>query len=199
MLDLQEHMDQEVIHSQAVVQDYLTEPGFTRGHLNPKNHHKTEEDRDATFTLTNIFPQKHGSNSGPWNVQETKLREFKDTCKGTMYVITGVIPYESEVEAAQVQAAHWISDKRVSVPEYIWLAYCCQPESEAVKLLFPAYAAIGRNDDKSDEKIVPIDRLAPEKVRGYDAKGMSLADLETLLKERLKIEHEFSLFKGQCN
>ncbi|XP_049898289.1 endonuclease domain-containing 1 protein-like isoform X2 [Epinephelus moara] len=191
MQQFQYPVDQNVIESQAVIDDYKNST-FTKGHLNPSLHQKTKEDREATFTLTNIVPQQKGSNSGPWNnLENDVLRRFKAFCNGSMYVITGAMPYESE--------HHWINN-RVSVPEYMWSAYCCPSYRsdlpESVKPFFPTYAAVGRNDRNSGEEIVPVDVKAKASVRGYDVRRMSLETLEGILTQRLAMP--ISLFHGQC-
>nr|XP_046262419.1 endonuclease domain-containing 1 protein-like [Scatophagus argus]XP_046262420.1 endonuclease domain-containing 1 protein-like [Scatophagus argus] len=184
-------VDQNVIESQAVLQDYKNS-SYTKGHLNPSMHQKTKDDRKATFTLTNIVPQQKGSNGGPWNILENEmLNRFKNFCNGSMYVITGVLPYNSE--------PRWINN-RVSVPEYMWSAYCCpsyntsHPESQMP--FFPTYAAVGRNDCNSGPEIVPVNVSAKSSVRGYDVRQMSLEALEGILEQRLAIP--IRLFHGQC-
>ncbi|XP_061690165.1 endonuclease domain-containing 1 protein-like [Syngnathoides biaculeatus] len=184
-------LDQNVIESQAVLQDYKNS-NYTRGHLNPSMHQKTSEDRAATFTLTNIVPQKAGSNSGPWNSLEKQvLRKFKAFCEGPMYVITGALPYAN--------GAQWLNN-RVSIPEYMWSAYCC-PFYKAklprdVRPLFPTYAAVGRNDRDSGEEIVSVNPKARLSLRGYDVRKMPLQTLESILAQRLAMP--ISLFDGQC-
>lgn len=184
-------VDQNVMESQAVLRDYKNS-SFTKGHLNPSMHQETKEARKATFTLTNIVPQKRGSNSGPWNDLEREvLEKFKAFCHGSMYVITGVIPYTSN--------DRWINN-RVSVPEYMWSAYCCPSFSrqlpDSMKPFFPAYAAVGRNDPESGGEIVPVNVKARASVRGYDVKKMSVRALEDILNQRLATS--ISLFDGQC-
>lgn len=186
-----EEMDQNVIECQAVLNDYKNS-SFTKGHLNPSMHQETKEDRKATFTLTNIVPQKRGSNSGPWNhLEKEVLEKFKAFCNGSMYVITGVIPYTT--------SDRWINN-RVSVPEYLWSAYCCPSFSDqlpvSMKPFFPAYAAVGRNDPDSGGEIVPVNVKARASVRGYDFKKMSVSALEDILNQRLATS--ISLFDGQC-
>lgn len=183
-------VDQNVIDSQAVLQDYK-ESIFTKGHLNPSIHQKTEENREATFTLTNIVPQREGSNSGPWRLLENEvLANFKN-CKGAMYVITGSMPYASNEKR--------IND-RVSAPEYLWSAYCCPSYSdnipESLSTYFPTYAAVGRNDPNSSEEIVPINVKAKDLERGYDVKRMPVKELEAILEKRLGMR--IQLFDGQC-
>uniref|UniRef100_A0A8P4KJT3 Endonuclease domain-containing 1 protein n=2 Tax=Dicentrarchus labrax TaxID=13489 RepID=A0A8P4KJT3_DICLA len=182
----------DVKKSQAVLQDYKNS-GYTRGHLNPSMHQKTIEDREATFTLTNIVPQRKGSNIATWNSLEGEvLKRFKDFCKGSMYVITGAMPYKS--------GAHKINN-RVSVPEYMWSAYCCPSYStslpQSMRSFFPTYAAVGRNDRNSGQEIVPVDPNVNPSVRGYDVRQMPLETLEDILAQRLAMP-EISLFKGKC-
>ncbi|XP_057706680.1 endonuclease domain-containing 1 protein-like [Corythoichthys intestinalis] len=184
-------VDQNVQESQAVLQDYKNS-NYTRGHLNPSMHQKTRKDRIATFTLTNVVPQRAGSNSGPWNSLEKEvLRKFKAFCEGPMYVITGAMPYANET--------HWINN-RMSVPEYMWSAYCC-PVYKAkipkdVRPLFPTYAAVGRNDRDSGEEIVPVNPKVRTPLRGYDVRKMPLDTLEGILAQRLHMP--ISLFEGKC-
>lgn len=191
MTPFQTPVDQNVIESQAVLQDYKNST-YTKGHLNPSMHQRTKEDREATFTLTNIVPQRAGSNSGPWSILENEvLRKFKAFCNGMMYVITGTMPYMS--------GAQWINN-RVSVPEYIWSAYCCPSYRDSlpmsVRPFFPTYAAVGRNDCNSSQEIVPVNTKVKASVRGYDVRRMSLEALENILTKRLAMP--ISLFDGQC-
>ncbi|XP_034739065.1 endonuclease domain-containing 1 protein-like [Etheostoma cragini] len=184
-------VDQNVIESQAVLDDYRNS-NFTKGHLNPSMHEKTKEDREATFTLTNVVPQRAGSNSGPWNSLENEvLKKFTAFCNGSMHVITGAMPYASK--------SRWINN-RVSVPEYMWSAYCCPSYRsdlpDSVKPFFPTYAAVGRNDRNSGEEIVPVNVKARASIRGYDVRRMSLQTLEGILAQRLAMP--ISLFNGQC-
>lgn len=180
-----------VIESQAVLRDYKNS-SYTKGHLNPSMHQKTKEGREATFTLTNIVPQRAGSNRDTWNPLEKEVMErFKAFCNGPMYVITGVMPYKSETR--------WINN-RVSVPEYMWSAYCCPSYKsnlpKSVKPFFPTYAAVGRNDRNSGEEIVQVDPKADPSMRGYDVRQLSLETLESILRTRLRMP--VSLFIGQC-
>lgn len=185
-------LDQNVVESQAVELDYINST-FSRGHLNPSLHHETREDRYATFTLTNVVPQKTGSNDGPWEaLEQTVNKSLGAYCLGEAYVVTGIIPYRSN--------EHWLRN-RVAVPEYIWSAYCCPTYNsslpEELKDTFPTYAAIGRNDRNSTEEIVPVDETAKKQFRGYDVRQMSLEALEMYLKDRFNTV--VNVFYEQCS
>lgn len=173
-------LDQNVVESQAVEPDYINST-YNRGHLNPSLHHQTHEDRAATFTLTNVVPQKTGSNSGPWEQLEHLVNATLSAyCLGDAYVVTGVIPYRGD--------DRWLHNHRVAVPEYMWSAYCCPRFNQSLpgelRNAFPTYAAIGRNDRNSTEEIVAVNQTAPKQYRGYDVRQMPLQTLEMYLKDR---------------
>lgn len=173
-------LDQNVVESQAVNPDYINS-SYTRGHLNPSLHHHTHEGRCSTFTLTNVVPQKCGSNDGPWeNLEQTVSQTLAAYCLGQAYVVTGVIPYRSD--------GHWLRNHRVAVPEYMWSAYCCPKYNDSLpnhlKTHFPTYAAVGRNDPNSTEEIVPVNKTVKKTFRGYDVRQMPLETLEMYLEDR---------------
>lgn len=185
-------LDPKVVKSQAVTPDY-TNSTYSRGHLNPSLHHQTHEDRSASFTLTNVVPQKAGSNDGPWEVLEQRVnRTLGAFCLGEAYIVTGIMPYRDE--------EHWLKNHRVAVPEYLWSAYCCPSYNRSLPKelegAFPTYAAVGRNDRSSTEEIVPVSPTAKKEFRGYDVRRMSLEILEMYLRDRFQTT--ISVFYDQC-
>lgn len=186
-------LDQNVVESQAVDLDYINST-YSRGHLNPSLHHQSHQNRSATFTLTNVVPQKVGSNDGPWEVLEQNVNNtLAAYCLGEAYIVTGIIPYRSD--------DHWLRNHRVAVPEYLWSAYCCPNYNhslpEQLSDAFPTFAAIGRNDPNSTEEIVPVSKTAKKQFRGYDVRQMSLETLEMYLKDRFNTV--VSVFYEQCS
>ncbi|XP_069015904.1 endonuclease domain-containing 1 protein-like [Embiotoca jacksoni] len=184
--------DQNVVDSQAVDLDYIN-CTYTRGHLNPSLHHRSHDGRSATFTLTNVVPQKMGSNDGPWEVLEQTVNQtLAAYCLGEAHLVTGAIPYRSN--------NRWLKNHRVAVPEYMWSAYCCPNYNHSLpgelKDTFPTYAAIGRNDRNSTEEIVPVNTTAKKQFRGYDVRKMSLETLEKYLKDRFNTV--VSVFYERC-
>ncbi|XP_036385246.1 endonuclease domain-containing 1 protein-like [Megalops cyprinoides] len=185
-------VDQNVVESQAVQLDYINS-SYTRGHLNPSLHHQDLQDKESTFTLTNVVPQKLGSNDGPWAWLEKHVSQLLTKhCKGHSYIVTGVIPYQTD---------RWLKGDRVAVPEYLWSAYCCPNYNKnlPVKLAntFPTFAAIGRNDPNSTEEVVPIDRGVRKEFWGYDVRLMPLATLEMYLQQRFGTV--FTVFYNRCS
>nr|XP_046232132.1 endonuclease domain-containing 1 protein-like [Scatophagus argus] len=186
-------LDQNVVDSQAVEPDYINST-YSRGHLNPSLHHRSRGDRYATFTLTNVVPQKVGSNDGPWEaLEQTVNKTLEAYCLGEAYIVTGIIPYLNNEQ--------WLKNHRVAVPEYLWSAYCCPHYNnslpEELKDSFPTYAAIGRNDRNSTEEIVPVSKTAKKQFRGYDVRKMPLETLEMYLKDRFSTV--VSVFYERCS
>lgn len=188
------HLKQKVVESQAVQNDFINST-YTRGHLNPSQHHNDTVMRRATFTLTNVVPQLAGSNSGPWAKLENNVSKILgEHCLGEAYIVTGVIPYEKD---------RWLKDEgRVAIPEYVWSAFCCQNYSRdlpgSLEGIFPTFGAIGRNDPNSTQEIVPVDPNPPKKEElGYDVLRMPLAILEEYLKKRYR--ESISVFDQQCS
>lgn len=171
-------VDQNIVESQAVQLDYINS-SYTHGHLNPSLHHQDHQDRESTFTLTNVVPQKSGSNSGPWEMMEMNVSKLLTKyCNDKAYIVTGAMPYQTE---------RWLNDHRVAIPEYLWSAYCCPNYTKPPENLghvFPTFAAIGRNDPNSTEEIVPIDRRTKKQFWGYDVRLMPLDTLEMYLRDR---------------
>ncbi|KAJ1212417.1 hypothetical protein NDU88_000080 [Pleurodeles waltl] len=113
---LREHLEL-ITENQAVNDDYRNS-GYTRGHLNPSQHHSSKAQL-ATFTYTNMAPQESKLNSGTWNQYETHLKvNVLPACSKT-HVLMGVVP-----SGSQPGQGVWIKE-RVNVPLYFWSAYCC--------------------------------------------------------------------------
>ncbi|MFT3713071.1 MAG: DNA/RNA non-specific endonuclease [Archangium sp.] len=76
--------------SQARDSDYVGS-GFDRGHLCPSaDRTLTDADNDSTFFLTNVVPQTHASNAGPWLTLEDECRDRANEGK-KLLIIAGPI------------------------------------------------------------------------------------------------------------
>lgn len=66
--------------------------GFDRGHMvRSEERTRTAEDNKATFLTTNILPQYHDLNAGPWLRLEEHLQDLAQKEKKQLYVIAGGI------------------------------------------------------------------------------------------------------------
>jgi endonuclease G, mitochondrial len=74
--------------TQIMPNDY-SGSGFDRGHLCPSADRSSSiESNSSTFLMTNIAPQTHDLNTGPWEKLETYSRSLAKR-NNTLYIITG--------------------------------------------------------------------------------------------------------------
>ncbi len=67
--------------------------GFDRGHMCPSAHRTaTRESNSLTFLMTNMQPQVHSLNAGPWKSLETYEREQASAGKVVYVVAGGIFP-----------------------------------------------------------------------------------------------------------
>lgn len=164
--------------AQAVLEDYTNAILYKRGPLNPNAHQAEPDDKAATYTLTNVVPQRWEFSVQAWEPQEQVIRKrLNNYCHGTAYVVTGVIT------SGRMIRRHNIN--RLAVPEYMWSAYCCidydrnAPFNERYK--FPVYGHYGLND-KGDSEVVEL----------------SIQKLEDFIKKMTFVEKNFQIFSEGC-
>uniref|UniRef100_A0A3B1J1E9 Endonuclease domain-containing 1 protein-like n=1 Tax=Astyanax mexicanus TaxID=7994 RepID=A0A3B1J1E9_ASTMX len=121
------NVEEEQIWKQALKKDYsgtFLNERYTKGHVFPKSYAQGDQQKESTFTLTNVAPQTEDSNR-QWadKVEKPMLKEIKENCKDTAYIVTGVIPGET-----------WLPIERrgetivqgVNIPRHFWTAYSCK-------------------------------------------------------------------------
>ncbi|XP_072252443.1 endonuclease domain-containing 1 protein-like [Leuresthes tenuis] len=174
--EMKEIQVKQKLKNQADDEDYKRS-GYTKGHLNPCMHQGSQNQRDATFTLTNAVPQHKESNTKTWVKYEKKvLNLYNKNCNKEMYVITGAIKYFQKIK------------KKVSVPEYMWSAYCCPSFTPSDDNKFATYAVMGRNNKNSGRDVV--------NKTGYEIEEMTLETLENKLQKLLSTK--ITLFYRHC-
>ncbi|TRY85271.1 hypothetical protein DNTS_001907 [Danionella cerebrum] len=171
-------IDQLLEESQAVLADYVDAVEFERGPLNPDQHQADNQDKAATYTLTNVVPQISEFLEGPWATYwDTVRRRLNNFCRGTAYVVTGVTLSGMSIRRGK--------EDRMAIPKHLWSAYCCprfdRNAPYEVRYMFPTYAAYALN----------------EKV-GHSVTELTLKALETFLKIQTDVNQSFSIFFKDC-
>ncbi|XP_034005905.1 endonuclease domain-containing 1 protein-like [Trematomus bernacchii] len=114
-------------NKQAVDSDYInhyTKRGFDRGHLFPCSYASTVDDKNSTFTLTNIVPQNGFFNKGSWNKMEICIKCVLDEyCINNNNIKEGFL-------VIGAQPGNNIISNKVNVPSMLWSAFCCYSHSE---------------------------------------------------------------------
>ena len=91
--------------------------GFDRGHWVPAaDRNRVEADSQATFLMTNIFPQAPDNNQGPWEKLESYCRTLVRQGK-ELYIIAGGIGEGGVGMKGQKNA---IGSDKIRVPAKIW-------------------------------------------------------------------------------
>ncbi|WP_437804182.1 DNA/RNA non-specific endonuclease [Sorangium sp. So ce693] len=94
-----------------VQHDDYTGSGFDRGHMvRSEERTRTPDDNKATFLLTNILPQRHELNAGPWLRLEEACQELAQKERRVLFLIAGGLFDERERPAATI-------GKDVAVPD----------------------------------------------------------------------------------
>jgi endonuclease G len=75
-----------------VTHDDYTGSGYDRGHMvRSEERTRSREDNEATFLLTNILPQRHDLNAGPWLRLEDYCQTLAKREKRELYLAAGGI------------------------------------------------------------------------------------------------------------
>jgi endonuclease G len=73
-----------------VTTDDYASTGFDRGHMCPSAHRTSDAEKNSlTFLMTNMQPQLHSLNAGPWKSLETLERKLADEQNKDIYVVAG--------------------------------------------------------------------------------------------------------------
>uniref|UniRef100_A0A8C9WWC1 Endonuclease domain-containing 1 protein-like n=1 Tax=Sander lucioperca TaxID=283035 RepID=A0A8C9WWC1_SANLU len=111
---------------QAVYDDYTNRINqtFDKGHLFPSSYALTENDKQSTFTLTNIVPQEPTFNQGSWARMEICIKcVLEKYCSNSNrvkegFLVTGAHPGQNKM------------NNKVNIPSKLWSAFCCYSQSE---------------------------------------------------------------------
>ncbi|XP_026123034.1 endonuclease domain-containing 1 protein-like [Carassius auratus] len=170
--------DQLLEESQAVLADYVDAVEYERGPLNPDQHQADNQDKAATYTLTNVVPQITDLLEGPWSVYiDMVRRRLNNFCRGPAYVVTGVT-----VSGVTIRRGR---EDRMAVPKHLWSAYCCprfdRNSPYDVRYMFPTYAAYALNE-----------------IVGHSVTEVPLKALEAFLKSQTDMDKSVSIFFKDC-
>lgn len=140
--------------------------GYDRGHLCPSGDRTASpEDNAATFLMTNMQPQLHELNDGPWRELEEHERELTQKGRKELFIVAGGI-FGASPET--------IGHSQVAVPDASFKVIAVLAPGQGagdVSLTTPVIAAIMPNRSGVSQKrwqsyVVSIDDV--ERATGYD-------------------------------
>uniref|UniRef100_A0A673IQC3 Si:dkey-85k7.11 n=1 Tax=Sinocyclocheilus rhinocerous TaxID=307959 RepID=A0A673IQC3_9TELE len=146
--------------------------------LNPDQHQADNQDKAATYTLTNVVPQITDLLEGPWAIYiDTVRRRLNNFCRGAAYVVTGVT-----VSGVTIRRGR---EDRMAIPKHLWSTYCCprfdRNSPYDVRYMFPTYAAYALNE-----------------IVGHSVTEVPLKALETFLKNQTGMDKSVNIFFKDC-
>lgn len=149
--------------------------GFDRGHMAP-NHaialHHGREAQEETFLMSNVSPQKHALNAGPWKQLEQRIAANFPARFGEVWVLAGPVFGENPPRLK----------RRVAVPEAFYMIVLDEHEGRvrALAFLFPQDAAA---EAEPARYLTTIDEI--ERRTGLDFFGLLPDEAENALEGRV--------------
>ena len=125
-----------------IAKDYVGS-GYDKGHVMPAadNLCQTQKIQDESFYFSNMMPQPHYSNAGPWKKIEIMTRELS-------------LRYDSvRVWAGGIGSVKTFGENKVSVPSKTWKVIYIKKTKTFIAYIFP----------NSNEKITDVELLRVKK------------------------------------
>jgi endonuclease G, mitochondrial len=154
--------------------------GFDQGHMCPSAQRTASEEANfATFVMTNMQPQLHALNAGPWKSLETYERKLANDEGTDVYVLAGGI----------FGAAPKKIGPGIAVPKANYrITVVLDHGSTKVTTATPVYAVVMPNADaakghKWSEFMTSVDKI--EQATGYDFLADVPDDVENVVEARV--------------
>jgi endonuclease G, mitochondrial len=114
--------------------------GYDRGHLCPSADRSNSEGANSTtFLMTNMTPQKHGMNAGPWGKLESYSRSMARR-NTTLYIIAGQYGEKGKIK------------NKVTIPTNFWKIIIAVPDGTTINKDSRIIAVDMPNIDKISDK-----------------------------------------------
>jgi len=144
--------------------DYLNS-GFDRGHLCPSADRTSDPASNSlTFLMTNIEPQLHELNAGPWEKLEQYERELAERPGVELYVVAGGIFDAEPPSIGHHVAVPRANFKIIAVLRAGQMAKDVTGDTQVVAVVLPNEPGVGRRAWTDGETSVD----AIERATGYD-------------------------------
>ncbi|MCS6989711.1 MAG: DNA/RNA non-specific endonuclease [Chloroherpetonaceae bacterium] len=172
---------------QRITHDDYTGSGFDRGHMvRSEERTRTREDNDATFLMTNILPQYHDLNAGPWLSLEEYCEVLARKKNKELYIIAGGI-YDKNPDYLNGKGKG-----RVAIPKSTWKIVVVLERGQGLKDVTKDTRVIAVNMPNAQGKefkksgwrkyLTTVDEL--ERLTGYDFLSNVPADIQAVIESK---------------
>lgn len=159
--------------------DYL-HSGYDRGHMCPSaDRDATPADNSSTFLFTNMQPQLHELNAGPWERLETYARQRAERGE-VLYIVAGGVfsaPFPTIGNGVAVPAANF---KIIVALRAGRSAQEVTESDDALAVLMPNQHGVGAHD--WTEYLTSVDAI--ERATGYDFLGAIPEKVQRVIEAR---------------
>ncbi len=172
---------------QRITHNDYTGSGYDRGHMvRSEERTRTREDNDATFLMTNILPQTHDLNAGPWLSLETYCEVLSKKKNNELYVIAGGI-YDKNPEYLKGKGKG-----RVAIPKSTWKIVVVLERGQGLESITKETRVIAVNMPNEQGKefkksgwrkyLTTVDEL--ERLTGYDFLSNVPPDIQAVIESK---------------
>jgi len=172
---------------QRITHEDYTGSGYDRGHMvRSEERTRTREDNDATFLMTNILPQTHDLNAGPWLSLETYCEVLAKKKNKELYLIAGGI-YDKNPEYLKGKG-----NGRVAIPKSTWKIVVVLERGQGLESVTKETRVIAVNMPNEQGKefkksgwrkyLTTVDEL--ERLTGYDFLSNVPPDIQAVIESK---------------
>ncbi len=172
---------------QRITHNDYTGSGFDRGHMvRSEERTRTREDNDATFLMTNILPQTHDLNAGPWLSLETYCEVLAKKKNTELYLIAGGI-YDKNPPYLNGKGKG-----RVAIPKSTWKIVVVLERGQGLESITKDTRIIAVNMPNEQGKefkksgwrkyLTTVDEL--ERLTGYDFLSNVPPDIQAVIESK---------------
>jgi endonuclease G len=172
---------------QRITHNDYTGSGYDRGHMvRSEERTRTREDNDATFLMTNILPQTHDLNAGPWLSLETYCEVLAKKKNHELYLIAGGI-YDKNPEYLKGKG-----NGRVAIPKSTWKIIVVLERGQGLESVNKETRVIAVNMPNEQGKefkksgwrkyLTTVDEL--ERLTGYDFLSNVPPDIQAVIESK---------------
>jgi len=166
-----------VVARRVTSHDYL-HSGYDRGHLCPSaDRNATVEMNSLTFLMTNIVPQLHELNAGPWEKLEEHERRLAEVPGAELYIVAGPLFDTDSRTIGRGIAVPRATYKVIAMLATGQSANEVTPRTPVISVVIPNDAAVGARP--WTDFVTSVDDV--ERQSGYDFLNAIPDDVEAVL------------------
>jgi endonuclease G len=165
-----------------VTPEEYRQSGYDRGHMCPSaDREDSPEHNGATFLMTNIMPQLHELNAGPWEQLEERERELAKRPGTELFIIAGGVFANPPPTIGHGVAVPKANYKIIVVLNGGRSAADVTPDTEVIATIMPNERAAGMHP--WTDYVTSVDEI--ERQSGYDFLSKVPEDVQRVIEARV--------------